>query len=419
MVEAPMLVELFPRMHRRYSSLRLLGPILGDFAGWLLARGYPPVAARRHLRAARRLEQRWRRCGVRSLSAVCRTDLEVCAPGRSQDDPDLAAVARVLTRYLAERGLLEGAPAPQVPPALAGYQQYLTALRGLASGTIAHHVTTVAELLHFMADTRPAMSLTQLTSSELEAFVQQVAARVSRATLQHVVAHVRCFLRWLAAQGAAPHGLDSQIDTPRVYRQEQLPRALRWETVRALLESVDRTSAVGRRDYAILLLIATYGLRSSEIVALTLDDFVWQRGELRVPRRKVDGVLTLPLTDDAGTAVLDHIRHGRPALATRVLFLRVRPPAGLLKPTAVTEVFQARARRSGLTIPFQGPHCLRHSLAVQLLREGVSLKAIGDVLGHRSLESTCLYLRLATEDLRDVALALPAHGTDASEEVHA
>jgi integrase/recombinase XerD len=78
----------------------------------------------------------------------------------------------------------------------------------------------------------------------------------------------------------------------RVYRQEQLPRALRWETVRALLESIDRTTAIGRRDYAMLLLIATYGLRSSEIVALTLDDFAWRRGELRVPRRKVDGVLT-------------------------------------------------------------------------------------------------------------------------------
>jgi site-specific recombinase XerD len=90
-----------------------------------------------------------------------------------------------------------------------------------------------------------------------------------------------------------------------------------------------------------------------------------------------------------------------------------------LKPTAVTEVFQARARRSGLTIPFQGPHCLRHSLAVRLLREGVSLKAIGDVLGHRSLESTCLYLRLATEDLRDVALALPDSRTDACQEVQA
>lgn len=414
-----MLVELFPRMHRRYSSLRLLGPILSGFAGWLHARGYPRVAVRRHLRAARRLEQRWRRRGLRSLSAIRRTEFQVCAPGHALDDPDLAAVARVLKVYFEERGLLSDEPAPEAPQELTRYEQYLTALRGLAPGTIADHRATVSEFLQFMADKRPARSLGQLTPRELEAFVQQVAARVSRATLQHVVAHLRSFLRWLAARGVARHGLDSQIDTPRVYRQEQLPRALRWDTVRALLESIDRTTAIGRRDYAMLLLVATYGLRSSEIVALTLDDFAWRAGELRVPRRKVDGVLTLPLTDETGDAVLDYLRHGRPTLPTRVLFLRVRSPAGILKPTAVTEVFQMRARRSQLTIPFQGPHCLRHSLAVQLLREGVSLKAIGDVLGHRSLESTCLYLRLATEDLRNVALDLPDTGTDTCPEVRA
>ena len=414
-----MLVQLFPRMHRRYSSLRLLGPILGDFASWLQVRGYPRIAVRRHLRAARRLEQQWSHRGVRSLRSICRTDFQVCAPGHSQDAPDLAAVARVLTMYFEERGLLAAEPAPESPQELTGYQRCLTTLRGLAAGTIADHVATVSEFLQFIADKRPAMSLGQLTPTELEAFVQQVAVRVSRATLQHVVAHLRSFLRWLAAQGAVRKGLASQIDTPRVYRQEQLPRALRWDTVRALLESIDRTTTSGRRDYAMLLLIATYGLRSSEIVALTLDDFAWRQGELRVPRRKVDGVLTLPLTDETGNAVLDYMRHGRPTLPTRVLFLRVRPPAGLLKPTAVTEVFQTRARHSQLIIPFQGPHCLRHSLAVQLLREGVSLKAIGDVLGHRSLESTCLYLRLATEDLRDVALDLPESSSDTCPEVRA
>src|SRR4051812_39818620 len=105
-LEAPMLVELFPRMHRRYSSLPLLGPILGGFARWLHARGYPLVAVRRHLRAARRLEQGWRRRGLRSLSAIRRTDFQVGAPGHSHDDPDLAAVARVLTTFCEERGLL-------------------------------------------------------------------------------------------------------------------------------------------------------------------------------------------------------------------------------------------------------------------------------------------------------------------------
>ena len=409
-----MLVELFPRMHRRYSSLRLLGPILSDFAGWLHERGYPPRAVRRHVRAARRLEQRWHRRGARSLGAICRTDFYVCAPGHAHDDPDLAAVARVLAAYFDEHGLLPCESRPDTPHEITEYRRHLETLRGLAPSTITDHLGTASEFLRFVADHTPRISLARLTPTDLERFVRQIASRVGRASLQHLVAHVRSFLRWLAAHGHAPKGLDDQIDTPRVYRQEQLPRALPWDTVRALLHSIDRTTSIGRRDYAMLLLIATYGLRTSEIVALTLDDVAWRRGELRVPRRKVGGVLVLPLTDDVGDAILDYVQHGRPTQPTRVVFLRARPPAGVLKPTAVTEVFQTCARRSGLAILFQGPHCLRHSLAVQLLREGVSLKAIGDVLGHRTVESTCLYLRLATEDLRDVALSLPDSGAEPS-----
>ena len=169
--------------------------------------------------------------------------------------------------------------------------------------------------------------------------------------------------------------------------------------------------------------MATYGLRTGEVVTLTLDDVEWRAGQLRIPQRKTRGSLWLPLTDEVGTALLDYLRHGRPVLnvrrqrvpfrggparSYRELFLRCRTPTGVLKPTAVTEAFQAWSKRSGLAIPYQGPHCLRHSYAVHLLRSGLSLKTIGDLLGHRTPESTCVYLRLAVDDLRDVALPLPA-----------
>jgi integrase len=164
---------------------------------------------------------------------------------------------------------------------------------------------------------------------------------------------------------------------------------------------------MGRRDYAMFLLIATYGLRTSEIAALRLEDVEWRAGRIRVPRPKSTTPIVLPLTDDVGAALLDYLRHARPELPCREVFLRVRAPAGALAPTAVTEAFQGWSRRGGLSIPYQGPHCLRHSLAVHLLRQGTSLKAIGDLLGHRSTESTCVYLRLNVDDLRDAALDLP------------
>jgi site-specific recombinase XerD len=227
----------------------------------------------------------------------------------------------------------------------------------------------------------------------------------------------------LASCGEIPVGLEWQIDTPRVYRGEQLPRALPWETVRGLLKTIDRTTAMGRRDYAILLLIATYGLRACEIVALTLDDVEWRAGRLRIPQQKTRGALWLPLTDEVGAALLDYLRRGRPVLGVRRqrvrfhgdppptcrhLFLRQRTPTRALKPTAVSMIFQHWSTRSGLRIPFWGVHCLRHSYAVYLLRSGLPLKTIGDLLGHRRLESTCVYIRLGVEDLREVALNPPA-----------
>ena len=164
---------------------------------------------------------------------------------------------------------------------------------------------------------------------------------------------------------------------------------------------------MGRRDYAMFLLITTYGLRSCEVVSLTLDDIEWRADRLRVPRSKVRAPLVLPLTPEVGAAILDYLKDGRPASGDRKVFLRVRSPAGPLKPTAATEAFQGWVRRAGLAIPYQGPHCLRHSLAIHLLRQGTPLKTIGDLLGHRSFESTCVYLRLQIDDLREVALSLP------------
>ena len=202
--------------------------------------------------------------------------------------------------------------------------------------------------------------------------------------------------------------LHTMIDTPRIYRLERLPRHLPWQTVKQLLASIDTTSSYGLRDYTMLFLVATYGLRTCEVVSLTLDDINWRAGTIRIPQRKTAQELVLPLTDAAGDVLVRYLKESRPNLAFRQLFLlRVRAPLGALKPTAVTEAFQLRVRLSGLDIPYHGPHCLRHSYATQLLRQGTSVKAIGDLLGHRDAESTCVYLRLATEELRTVALPVP------------
>jgi len=305
------------------------------------------------------------------------------------------------------RGGLAAAETKPRDELIGAYGAFLGRVRGLAESTLRQHCSTAAEFLEFFDYDHDPVRLRVLGPRQIESFVTAMGDRQSRASLQHTVAHLRSLLRFLTSRGDVVPGLDSSIDTPRLYRGEQLPRALAWETVQAFLAAINRSTPKGLRDYAMFLLIATYGLRASEVVALRLDDIEWRASRLCVPRPKAKTPLHLPLTEEVGAALLDYLRRARPALSRREVFLRARGPAGPLKPTAVTEAFQDWRRRGVLPIQQQGPHCLGHSLAVHLLRQGASLKAIGDLLGHRSAESTCIYLRLHVEDLRDAALALP------------
>ncbi len=422
--ENSMLLDLFPKFHRRYTSLPIIGPTLDGYGTWLLKQGYSTDRVREHFRAARRLARQLEQRHVRSLTKLTRSQLRACAPTDSQEDPNLVALVRRLDKYFDTELSLFPKPAPSLlEQRVTAYTTYLEQVRGFTHSTCTYHRRTVTEFLTHLGYERSPTCLAALTRRDLEAFLCAVGPRQTRGSLQHVVSHLRAFLRFLVSTGEIPQGLETQIDTPRVYRGEQLPRALPWETVRALLKAVDRTTPMGRRDYAIFLLIATYGLRACEVVTLTLDDVEWRAARLRIPQRKTRNSLWLPLTDEVGAALLDYLRHGRAALAVRrkplpfqvapprcyrELFLRHRTPIGVLKPTAITEVFQAWSKRSGLAIPFQGVHCLRHSYALYLLRSGLSLKTIGDLLGHRTFESTCVYLRLAVDDLREVALDLPS-----------
>jgi len=320
-----------------------------------------------------------------------------------------------LKQYLDERGELASTPPTATDRLVAAYRTYLGNVRGLALVTVNKHAATIVEFLRFLKYDGRSEGLRALQVAEIDAFLTRSGHRLSRISMQHVTSNLRSFLRFLAAENEAPAGLDAYVESPRCYRGERLPRALPWGTVLELLNSIDRSTPKGRRDYVILLLIATYGLRRSEVAGLSLDDIAWRPRQIRVPRAKIGTPLLLPLTDEVATALLDYLRHGRSDSTHRRLFLRVRVPQVPIEPTAVTDVFDAWAAHAGIRLShLGGPHCLRHSLAMHLLRQGTSLKSIGDLLGHRSAESTCVYLRLNVEDLRDVALPLP---TTASPEV--
>ena len=405
-----MLRSVFPRAHQKYFSLPLLGPITDGFDDWLTASGFTLGSRMLAINLLPIADKQLRRRGVDEVAKLNHAVLDDCCKALKKRYPFRAGTIHTLERYLVANGLIvDGRQATQ-PSSLTGdYAGHLREVRGFATSTVSSHRRTAQCFLQHVEQAGTA--LTRTCPGHVESYVAQAGKRLSRASLQHDIAALRGFLRFLATDGKAPTELDRQIDTPRLYRLERLPRALPWETVRTLLQSVDKASPMGLRDYAMFLLIATYGLGSSEVVAITLDDIHWRQGILRIHQRKTSSPLELPLTNEVLSALVKHLKRTPPPAPYRRVFLRMRAPMGVLKPTAVTEAFQALVRKSGLSISYQGPHCMRHAYALRLLKNGTPLKTIGDILGHRTAEATSMYLRLATGDLREVALTVPGART--------
>jgi site-specific recombinase XerD len=317
-----------------------------------------------------------------------------------------AGTRRVYTRYLRAQERLVPEPQPPYEDLVRRYDQYLTDVRGLSVSTRTHHVITLRRLLAHVLS--PRRSLQRLSRDDLERFILERSQKVSRHSLQHEVAHLRAFLRYAYDAGLVHERFDG-LDTPRTYRDELPPRALPWSNVLQLLRSIDRTSRGGWRDLCILHLIAYYGLRPSEVVALRLNSIDWEQELLHVYQSKTRAPLTLPLDAHTLRLLHDYLQHGRTggASASSMLFLRARCPYIPLERTAVGDIFRRRMREAGLPDCAKHVYRLRHTFAMRLLCRGVGMKAIGDVLGHHSFYGTSAYLRLDVAMLRGVALAVP------------
>ena len=295
-----MLRSLFPRAYCRFLSLPLLGCVADGFDDWLAANGYTRVSRQNSIRMLPHVEAELRRRQVKELANLAQPVLRNCWRTLRKNRPFSARAVRTLDRYLAANGLIaDDQPATGTSTAseLANeYANYLREVRGFAASTVANHRYTVQCFLQHLDGAE--IALNKIRVAQIESYIIQAGKRLSRSSLQHDISALRSFLRFQAIEDRVPSGLASQIDTPRLYQLEKLPRALPWETVRNLLRSVDRTSAMGLRDYAMLLLIATYGLRVSEVVAITLDDIRWRQGSLRIRQSKTSSPLGLPLTNE-------------------------------------------------------------------------------------------------------------------------
>jgi site-specific recombinase XerD len=250
-----------------------------------------------------------------------------------------------------------------------------------------------------------------VTVADLDAYIAWRGASMRRTSTAGMVSSLRGVLRYLHDSGHLPLDLARAISGPKIYALEGIPSTIRGEDVeRALEELKQDRSSLGLRDYAIWMLLTTYGLRAGEIISLRLSDIDWRRERLQIRHTKTGAFSTLPLLRGPADALFDYLRHGRRTTASRAVFLRSQAPYRELRGTASVHGIVTRRLAAVGVFPTgkRGAHLLRHSRAVSLLRGGVPLKVIGDILGHRAERSTAPYLKLATEDLRSVALDLPA-----------
>ena len=247
--------------------------------------------------------------------------------------------------------------------------------------------------------------LAQLSPTLLSGFIADYAPpRVSWSTVRNACGVLRVFLRYLNREGVIAKDLSSLVEFPQSYRHAGVPRSISWEQVERVLAGIDRRSASGKRDYAMLLLLATYGLRAAEVASLTLDDIDWRNERLKVRERKAGNTTTYPLSAAAGAAILDYLKNGRPATTYREVFIRSCAPLAPIGSAGVVSRAAHFIRKTGISVTRAGSHVLRHSCVQRLLNAHFSLKHIGDYVGHRSASSTQIYGKIVVEQLREVAL---------------
>ena len=305
----------------------------------------------------------------------------------------------ILPKY---RSISGDMPDPFVDTA-PGFFDFLRRDRGLRETTLVqyrHYLQRFQDYLRRLD--RPL--LPDLPLTVISALIIESGQSLDKRSVQSLCSILKVFFRYLYRVGLMTRDLGKAIESPRRYRLSNLPRSIAWSEVEQMLMKVDRRSVVGKRDYAILLLLVTYGLRACEVGALTLDDIDWKHDRLDIRGRKAGHSTAYPLAPIVGEALLDYLKQGRPVTIERALFIGAYAPYTPLSRVAVSMRAKWYLRKAGIKVSRPGSHTLRHTCVQRLVDSGFSLKTIGDFVGHRTPDATKIYAKVNIEALRKVAL---------------
>ena len=316
----------------------------------------------------------------------------------------------LLLLFLRERGICAAAAActTAADRVATDFAQHLHRNQGLAAATVENYTRLARQFLAWRFG-QAEVCLHDLRPSDSIAFIRQESKRMAPPAVKGVANTLRSFLRFCEFRGEISTGLASGVPSVATWTTTPpIPKAITAEHAQRAIDSCNRLTAVGLRDRSVLLLLARLGLRACEIIRLTLDDIDWDQAQLRIHCKGGQQGL-LPLPTDVGAAIAAYLQHGRPPCGDRHLFLRsVAPIRGLLDGSdGVGSIVRYALKRAKVDAPHRGSHQFRHALAVHMLRQGASLPEIGQVLRHRSPQTTSIYAKVDTDALRTVVMAWP------------
>jgi site-specific recombinase XerD len=356
------------------------------------------VAVAESLRLAQRPAGLITTAEIRERAALWAGDLRTSPAAR----PRFIRFATAWLRFMG-RLQLPSRPATPFDAWIAAFSDHLQRDAGVSGHTVRNHCRYALDFLRRMA-VAPA-DFSQVTVPQVEASLVQkfTEAGYARSTMRHYGEALRTFFRYAQVRRWCPEGLAEGILLPRIYQQERLPGGPSWPVVQDLLAGASGDGPSDIRARALLLLLATYGLRAGEVVRLCLEDFDWGNETLTVARPKTGRSQVYPLCRTVGWAVLRYLREVRPRTPHRRVFLFSRAPYAPLSSGALTALVRRRFLALGAELPCRGPHALRHACAAHLLERGMSLREIGDHLGHQHPDSTRVYAKVDVAQLRRVA----------------
>lgn len=385
---------------------------IGPYATFLKERGYARFSARMQIHCISNFSRWLERRNIRLATMDEQTLHQYLQYRRRRKElqrGDAAALHRLLEllrRMEAVHSKKKQARVSRRARTTADFGRYLLQERRLSEATLKNYLPIVDRFLFDRFRDRN-IDLSHIRASDVIGFVQRHAHTLSPKRSQTLVTSLRSFLRYLQHQGQIPMDLAACVPTVPTWSLRTLPKFLPPGAVRRVLSQCNKQTAVGRRDYAILLLLARLGLRAGEVVALSLGDIDWDAGTITV-HGKGGRSAQLPLPNDVGRALAAYLERDRPRCTTRRLFIRQNAPHdGFANSIAISTLVMRYLRRAGIDSARKGAHLFRHTLATDLLRQGCSLDEIGELLRHRSPDTTAIYAKVDLQALRGLALRWP------------